>query len=393
MSPRALTPGAVRVDRLWKRFRVDAARHRFGVDESRRLISHWRGDHAEGWRWVLHDVSFDIAPGESVGIVGVNGSGKSTLLKMIAGVVHPYAGSVRTVGAIGAIMDVGATVQSALTGRENVVLYGRMQGLSYRQIRARTDEILEFAGLTDAADRLVKHYSSGMNVRLGFALASHVEAPILIVDEALAVGDADFKRKCMQRMRELVDGGATLLFVSHGLEQVQAMCRRTLWLEGGGLRADGESAEVIAHYRESLDETRTLPGDVVSIRTDLTTEPAEIDRGGTLTVHFVLGSDEARSVDLTVGVSVGEIDPFVTVTHRIDLGCGDTAFSLSVHDLSVAAGSYPVLATITDPAGSSLAGWRSIGRVRVLGERLGPTPTGVARTSPFLVASTVEMDR
>lgn len=391
MSPRRLEPGAVQVDGVWKRFRADAARHRFGVDEGRRLIAHWRGDHVEGWRWVLRDISFDVSPGESVGIVGVNGSGKSTLLKIIAGVVHAYAGSVRTAGAVGSIMDVGASVQSTLTGRENIVLYGRMQGLSYRQIRARTDEILEFAGLTDSADRLVKHYSSGMNVRLGFALAAHVDASILIVDEALAVGDADFKRRCMQRMREISEGGATLLFVSHGLEQLQSMCRRALWLEGGEIRIDGRSADVVSAYRESLDTVRVLPGDAVSIRTDLAAGPKVIDHRDTLVVSFVLGSGEPRSVDLTVGLSVGEIDPFVTVTHRIELRHGATEFHLSINDLALAAGSYLVLATVTDPHGVGLSAWRPVGRVRVRGERLSPTPTGVARTSPFLVESTIEM--
>ena len=390
MSRNGLAAGEVRVENVWKRFRTDATRHRFGAEESRRLFSGLRGDHSDGWRWVLRDISLEIAPGETMGLIGVNGSGKSTLLKVIAGVVHPFAGAAHTAGSIGSVMDVGATVESTLTGRENVILYGRMMGWSYRQTRSRVDEILEFAGLTDAADRLVKHYSSGMNVRLGFALATYIEPSILIVDEALAVGDADFKRKCLQRMREIVDGGATLLFVSHGLEQLQSMCRRTLWLDGGVIRESGESSEVIAAYRESLDQSRIDSGEIVSISSDLSAGPRSIEPHETLQFEIRIASDESRSADLTVGLGLGEIDPFVTVTHRIELQNGMTRFTLSFHDLSLSAGSFQILAAVTDSRGASLSGWRPIGRVRVRGERPAPLPIGVARTSPIVVDSTLE---
>lgn len=391
MSPSPLTPGAVRVENVWKRFRVDAVRHRFGADESRRLLAGLRGDAATGWRWVLRDISFDLQPGESLGLIGVNGSGKSTLLKMIAGVVHPTSGVAETAGTIGSVMDVGAAVQSSLSGRENIVLYGRMQGWSYRQIRQRTDAILEFAGLTDAADRLVKHYSSGMNVRLGFALASHVEPSILVVDEALAVGDADFKRRSLQRMREIVDAGATLLFVSHGLEQLQSMCRRALWLDAGEVRADGDSSVVVGLYRESLDDSRALTGELVSVRSDLAAVPRVIEPGGTLQFTVTIESDETRTADLTVGLGLGEIDPFVTAHHRIDLAAGSTSFVVSLRDLSVAAGSFQVLAAVTEPGGASLSGWGPIGRMRVRGHAPAPLPTGVARTSPFVIDSAIEV--
>lgn len=390
MSPSGLAPGEVRVENVWKRFRTDATRHRFGAEESRRLIGGLRGDHAEGWRWVLRDISLEVAPGESMGLIGVNGSGKSTLLKVIAGVVHPFAGTAQTAGFIGSVMDVGATVQNTLTGRENIILYGRMMGWSYRQTRSRTDEILEFAGLTGAADRLVKHYSSGMNVRLGFAMASCIEPSILIVDEALAVGDADFKRKCLQRMREIVDGGATLLFVSHSLEQLQSMCRRALWLDGGVIRESGDSHEVIAAYRASLDQSRIDSGEIVSIGCDLSFTPQSIDPGETLQFDISITSGELRSADLTVGLSFGEIDPFVTATHRVELLPGTTSFTFSFHDMALSAGTFQVLAAVTEPRGTSLCGWRSIGRVKVRGERPAPLPTGVARTSPFIVDSTIE---
>jgi ABC-type sugar transport system ATPase subunit len=287
-------------------------------------------------------------------------------------------------------MDVGATVQNTLTGRENVILYGRMMGWSYRQTRSRTDEILEFAGLTGAADRLVKHYSSGMNVRLGFAMASYIEPSILIVDEALAVGDADFKRKCLQRMREIVDGGATLLFVSHSLEQLQSMCRRAVWLDGGVIRESGDSAEVIAAYRASLNQGRIESGEIVSIHSDLSVTPQLIDNRGTLEFDIGITSDESQSAELTVGLSFGEIDPFVTATHRVELLPGTTSFKFSFHDLALSAGIFQVLAAVTEPQGKSLCGWRSIGRVRVQGERPVPLPTGVARTSPIIVDSSIE---
>lgn len=389
MSRNGLAPGEVRVENVWKRFRTDASRHRFGAEESRRLISGLRGDHVKGWRWVLRDISLEVAPGESLGLLGINGSGKSTLLKVIAGVVHPFAGTAQTAGSVGSVMDVGATVQSTLTGRENVILYGRMMGWSYKQTRNRTDEILEFAGLTGAADRLVKHYSSGMNVRLGFALASYVEPSILIVDEALAVGDADFKRKCLQRMREIVDGGATLLFVSHSLEQLQSMCRRAVWLDDGVIREGGDSVDVVAAYRESLDESRNDSDGNVAMSSDLTVAPRSIDPFETLGFEITITSDEARTADLTVGLGLGEIDPFVTVTHRVELRAGTTSFSVSLEDLPLSAGMFQVLAAVTDLRGVSLCGWRPIGRVRVRGERPGPLPTGVARTSPLLIDSTI----
>lgn len=389
MSRNGLAPGEVRVENVWKRFRTDASRHRFGAEESRRLISGLRGDHVNGWRWVLRDISLEVAPGESLGLLGINGSGKSTLLKVIAGVVHPFAGTAQTAGSVGSVMDVGATVQSTLTGRENVILYGRMMGWSYKQTRNRTDEILEFAGLTSAADRLVKHYSSGMNVRLGFALASYIEPSILIVDEALAVGDADFKRKCLQRMREIVDGGATLLFVSHSLEQLQSMCRRALWLDDGVIREAGDSADVVAAYRESLDQSRSDSDEIVTMTTDLTVAPPTIDPFETLSFDLMITSDESRSADLTVGLGLGEIDPFVTVTHRVELRAGTNSFSVSLEDLPLSAGMFQVLAAVTDLRGVSLCGWRPIGRVRVRGERPGPLPTGVARTSPLLIDSTI----
>ena len=389
MSHDGLAPGAVRVENVWKRFRTDATRRRFGAEESRRLVSGLRGDHLKGWRWVLRDISLEIAPGESLGLLGTNGSGKSTLLKVIAGVVHPFAGTAQTAGSIGSVMDVGAAVQSTLTGRENVILYGRMMGWSYKQTRSRTDEILGFAGLTGAADRLVKHYSSGMNVRLGFALASYIEPSILIVDEALAVGDADFKRKCLQRMREIVEGGATLLFVSHGLELLQSMCRRAVWLDEGVIRESGDSIDVVAAYRESLDQDRIDSGEIVAMSSDLAIAPRTIDPNGTLRFDMTITSDESRSADLTVGLGLGEMDPFVTVTHRVELRAGATSLSLSLKDLPLSGGTFQILAAVTDLRGVSLCSWRPIGRVRVRGERPGPLPTGVARTSPLLIDSTI----
>ena len=228
-----------------------------------------------------------------------------------------------------------------------------------------------------------------MNVRLGFALAAYIEPSILIVDEALAVGDADFKRKCMQRMREIVDGGATLLFVSHSLEQLQSMCRRSLWLDDGIIRESGESSEVIGAYRASLDQSRIDSGEIVTMTSDLTVALPTIDPFETLSFDLTITSDEARSADLTVGLGLGEIDPFVTVTHRVELRAGSNSFSVSLDDLPLSAGMFQVLAAVTDLRGVSLCGWRPIGSVRVRGERPGPLPTGVARTSPLLIDSTI----
>jgi ABC-type polysaccharide/polyol phosphate transport system ATPase subunit len=197
----------------------------------------------------LSDVSFDVRRGEAVGIVGLNGSGKSTLLKVIAGVLKPTQGSVSLAGAVAPLIELGAGFNPNLNGRENVFLNAYLMGMSKEFVTRKYDEIVEFAELGDFMDVPVKNYSSGMRARLGFAIATAVEAPILIVDEVLSVGDYKFRQKCEKRMKEMISADTTLLFVSHNRDEVSRVCSRCVLLEKGKVRMIGPTAEVFREFQ------------------------------------------------------------------------------------------------------------------------------------------------
>src|SRR3954451_21842473 len=250
MSPSSGQLGSVTAGHLWKRYRADS--HRPGAREllGRAL---GRGSRAR-WNWVLRDVELEVPAGESVGLIGLNGSGKSTLLKLLAGVTQPNAGHVDVRGRIGALIEVRAGIHPDLTGRENTFFYGTVLGLTRREVAARFAQIVDFAELGDAIDRQVKFYSSGMQMRLGFAISAFLEPDVLLVDEALAVGDVGFQQRCLERMRYVLDQGTTLIFVSHDMASVEALCRRTLWLDDGVVRAEGPTADVLSSYRVGLEK-------------------------------------------------------------------------------------------------------------------------------------------
>jgi len=202
--------------------------------------------------YALKDVSLTVERGESVALIGRNGSGKSTLLKLMAGVMYPTAGTVQCTGEIAPLIELGAGFDMELTARENVYLNGAVLGHDRAYMDQHFKAILDFAELWDFVDVPVKNYSSGMLARLGFSVATAVRADILACDEILSVGDYLFQQKCHQRMRQMLDSGATLLFVSHDIEQVKALCRRAIWLDHGVVRADGPSAEVCDAYMASM---------------------------------------------------------------------------------------------------------------------------------------------
>src|SRR5262245_49533902 len=183
--------------------------------------------------WAVRDVSFSVERGEAFGIIGANGAGKSTILKLLTGIMRPTMGSIRVAGRVSALIEVSAGFHPDLTGRENVYLNGAILGMSRDEIRRRFDAIVEFSGLEEFIDTPVKRYSSGMFARLGFSVAAHVDPDVLLVDEVLSVGDYLFQRKCVERMNEVIAGGATVIFVSHNLQAVANLCPRSLLLERG----------------------------------------------------------------------------------------------------------------------------------------------------------------
>lgn len=202
----------------------------------------------------LEPVSFELRKGEVLGIIGTNGSGKSTLLQLICGVLEPTSGTVEVNGRIAALLELGAGFNPEFTGRENIHLNATILGLTTREIEDRIEEIIDFSGVRDFIDQPVKTYSSGMYVRLAFSIATSVNPDILVIDEALSVGDGAFARKSFDRIMQLKERGATILFCSHSIYQVEALCQRVLWLDKGRVRALGESAAVCQQYNEYLDQ-------------------------------------------------------------------------------------------------------------------------------------------
>jgi lipopolysaccharide transport system ATP-binding protein len=215
--------------------------------------------------WALRDVSFQIAEGEVVGIIGRNGAGKSTLLKLLSKITYPTAGSVKTRGRLAALLEVGTGFHDELTGRENIYLNGSILGMRKREVDAKLDAIISFSGVEPFIDTPIKHYSSGMRLRLGFAVAAHLDPDVLIVDEVLAVGDAGFRKKCLNTMEDLRKGGRTVLFVSHSMGAVEGLCSRVIWINDGQLRMDGSPGDVIRSYMTTFSDQQQMAHDLRQI--------------------------------------------------------------------------------------------------------------------------------
>lgn len=201
--------------------------------------------------WALEDISFEVKPGEVVGIIGRNGAGKSTLLKILSRITEPSRGYADVFGRVGSLLEVGTGFHPELTGRENVYLNGAILGMTRQEIVSKFDEIVDFSGVEQFIETPVKHYSSGMRLRLAFAVAAHLEPEILIIDEVLAVGDAAFQRKCLDKMQDVSEHGRTVLFVSHNMSAITRLCERTILLDKGHVLADGPSHQVIGAYLNS----------------------------------------------------------------------------------------------------------------------------------------------
>jgi lipopolysaccharide transport system ATP-binding protein len=215
--------------------------------------------------WALRDVSFDVQPGEVVGIIGRNGAGKSTLLKILSRITEPTNGEIRVRGRIASLLEVGTGFHPELSGRENIFLNGAILGMTKAEIRAKFDEIVDFAGVEQFIDTPVKRYSSGMYVRLAFAVAAHLEPEILIVDEVLAVGDAEFQKKCLGKMKDVAGHGRTILFVSHNMGAMITLCTSAIWLNNGSINYLGDTRDVVDQYLKKNTENHESVMDLGAI--------------------------------------------------------------------------------------------------------------------------------
>ena len=245
---------AIRASGLGKLYTVNELRHRRTLSE--RLWRMLRPAADTGgmpeFLWALKDVSFEVEQGEVLGVIGVNGSGKSTLLKILARITTPSTGEAELAGRVGALLEVGTGFHPDLSGRENILLNGAIIGMTPQEIRAREADIIEFSGVGKFIDTPVKHYSSGMFMRLAFAVAAHLLCEIMLVDEVLAVGDAGFQEKCKRKIQAIAQGGGTVLFTSHDMSAIERLCRRVLVLSEGRLVYFGEAAGGIAEYRRLI---------------------------------------------------------------------------------------------------------------------------------------------
>src|SRR5881409_1050782 len=254
---------AIRVEGLSKRYRIGARQERYytlrdtlteAVARPYQKLAAFFSRNGAGPRtpeaasiWALNDVSFDVKRGEVVGIIGRNGAGKSTLLKILSRITEPTEGRARIHGRVGSLLEVGTGFHPELTGRENIYLNGAILGMKKSEIDRKFDEIVAFAEVEQFIDTPVKHYSSGMYLRLAFAVAAHLEPEVLIVDEVLAVGDAAFQKKCIDRMAALAAGGRTILFVSHNMDLIPRLCHRALLLDAGQVVRHGPADDVLRH--------------------------------------------------------------------------------------------------------------------------------------------------
>lgn len=287
-----MTP-AIRFDKVSKKFRLDIARPR-----SLQEMFVQRRVRAEAeWFWALKDASFAIEPGEHVGLVGMNGSGKSTLLKLMSRVIQPTSGSIETHGRVAGLLELGTGFHPDLTGRENIFLNASILGLSRAETKRRLEDIVEFADIGPFIDMQVRNYSSGMVVRLGFAITTALEPEVLLIDEVLAVGDVAFQRKCITRLEDLQQQGVTLVFVSHGLEQVKRLCKRAIWISYGAINADGDVDLVGGAYldAQSPDKNKHAPQPKIAATNRWGNQLAEVtqveflDRNGTCPPYFKTG--------------------------------------------------------------------------------------------------------
>ena len=369
-----MTANAIEVEGVSKRFRLTTERH---SSLKERAVRFGRRRPSEEL-WALRDVSLDVERGQTVGLLGHNGSGKSTLLKCIGGILQPTEGVIRTAGRLASLLELGAGFHPDLTGRENVYLNASILGMSKRDIDARFDDIVGFAELERFIDQQVKHYSSGMYVRLGFAVATNVDPDVLLVDEVLAVGDEAFQRKCLDRVRQFQQEGRTIVFVTHAADLVRQICDRAAVLDHGDLVAWGPPSEAVRVFREHM-----LAGHPTD---DGDGEDGVADHGHDLRIRSVTveypedGRPYVRNGEpLTIRIAYEALQPvddavFVFALHGSDghivfgqntwgLGHGLPALegpgevSFSIPSVTLLEGTYPLTVGVHSRHGGSVFDW------------------------------------
>jgi homopolymeric O-antigen transport system ATP-binding protein len=251
-----MTESVIHVEGLGKRYRVGECERYFALRDviTRAFLAPFRRNGARrsvDYLWALRDFSLDVKQGEVVGLIGRNGAGKTTLLKLLSRITRPTAGFAEIQGRIGSLLEVGTGFHPELTGRENIYLSGAILGMKKSEIVRKFDEIVAFAEVERYLDTPLKHYSTGMQMRLAFAVAAHLEPEILLVDEVLAVGDIEFQKKCLGKMQGISRSGRTIVFVSHQMNQIRRLCERVLWIDAGQLRQEGPTAEISANYESA----------------------------------------------------------------------------------------------------------------------------------------------
>lgn len=390
----------LRCDRVSKRYRVPSKRRAgtFAQSLRQKLSTVWSS--REDF-WAVRDVTFEVARGEAVGIIGRNGAGKSTILKLLTGITAPTSGEIVIRGRLAALIELGSGFHPELTGRENAYLSGAMLGLRRREITDKLPGIAEFAGIGDFLDVPVKSYSSGMFVRLGFAIAAHLEPDILLVDEVLAVGDAEFQARCLRRIEELKRQGVTLIIVSHDLGAIEQLCDRALLIDHGAILASGGSSDIVTAYQRlaaggappaaasarpidaGADDT---PLEIVALtpcRPD-GTSTLTVPTGGPVTASVtVRASRPFDDVEVTValyefeqGTHLVECTSAASGT-RFPLPPGETQIDFVIPHLPLAPGVYTLGATAKPASELRPAAWR-FGRTTLYVEGTAPTRGSVA---------------
>jgi ABC-type polysaccharide/polyol phosphate transport system ATPase subunit len=388
-----LPNGTIEASEIWKRFRADKRPAKL-QDQFLKLREKRQGLVKSGYRWALRDIDLRANPGESIGLIGPNGSGKTTLLKILTRVMYPTAGRLTVDGRVGALITLSAGIHPNLTGRENITLTGSLMGISRKSLAARFDEIVEFAELEQAIDRQAKYYSAGMLARLGFGVAAFLEPEILLVDEVLAVGDAAFQQRCLDRLRQILGTGTTLVFVSHDLPSVEAVCSRGMWLNHGVVVEDGPIRDVLAGYRRAVERSADIEHDnsgrVKIRRTSVSAPDDMVQTNGTVEFELEFESDDNYKGWLYFGISEGTASPIFVVNpgHEILMKEGERITARCVVErLPIPRGPYSLWAGMWQEweGGEELLAWQPVANFTTYGPRLDRAPRAVVRLAPLHV--------